>query len=542
MLEGVDVNLNEELGRGSYAKVFKAEWLGLPCVAKVFHTDIFPKHHAETWKLLGREIQLLQQIRHPNIVQLLGFVSVSTTNIPSIVMELLDTNLTNLLERRGVLPFDIQVGILHDVAVGLSFLHGQKDPIIHRDLSSNNILLTNHLVAKISDLGLAKHIKSPELQAGSAGGFGTPYFMPPEVIGQNPPQISPKTDIFSFGVVTLQIATGKFPEVRGSINLDAEANRRMHHIKQLEKNNPLHQIILQCLSKSEGRPLAIELCKSLKKFKSTMKTTLDFRNECITAQKEKDDLSLKLEQKNADMQEMQDNAHKELEALHAKLAKEKESKEASALKNKKLEGTIDKLTHNQVRLQKQVSDQQVTAKRKFQSEQQKQKLLRDENSMLKRKITEVKQSQPLNVTKLLVEQNIKLANLLESTNDDLKLQKQCVKELLDRMSKTDSTSSSIDETLQQCKADRSSITAQMQDTAKHFSQLEHLLQRDDLSPKSLTLPSQTKSVTGTAVTPIDDDMPQCPLCHMTFGSKNELQLHYLQSCAGYDNPGTFVSK
>ena len=63
--------------------------------------------------------------------------------------------------------------ILQDVAIGLNFLNSHKDPIIHRDLSSNNILLTHHLVAKISDLGLAKHIKSAEQQAGSFTGFGT---------------------------------------------------------------------------------------------------------------------------------------------------------------------------------------------------------------------------------------------------------------------------------------------------------------------------------------------------------------------------------
>ena len=70
-------------------------------------------------------------------------------------------------------------------------------PIVHRDLSSNNILITDHLVAKISDLGLAKYIKSAEQQAGSSTGFGTQDYMPPEVLGRKPPQISPKTDVFS---------------------------------------------------------------------------------------------------------------------------------------------------------------------------------------------------------------------------------------------------------------------------------------------------------------------------------------------------------
>ena len=59
--------------------------------------------------------------------------------------------------------------------------------------------------------------------------------MPPEVLGQKPPQISPKTDMFSFGVMMLQVATGKLPEVRGILNVDTEADRRKHHLGMLSK-------------------------------------------------------------------------------------------------------------------------------------------------------------------------------------------------------------------------------------------------------------------------------------------------------------------
>ena len=247
-MEGVNINFNKELGRGSYAAVYQAEWRGLSCVAKVFHAVIFPNSAADTWKQLAREIELLQNIRHPNIVQLLGFIPGTNSKIPSIVMEQLNTNLTSLIkEHHSLLSFDIQVCILHDVAVGLSFLHGHKEPIVHRDLSSNNILITDHLVAKISDLGLAKHIKSAEQQVGSYTGFGTQDYMPPEVLGQRPPQISPKTDVFSFGVVMLQMAVGRSPDIRGVLNVDAEADRCKHHLDLLSESNLLHPLVLQCL-------------------------------------------------------------------------------------------------------------------------------------------------------------------------------------------------------------------------------------------------------------------------------------------------------
>ena len=263
-MEGVSINFNKELGRGSYAAVYEAEWRGLSCAAKVFHAVIFPNQPGDTWKQLAREIKLLQNMHHPNIVQLLSFIPETQTKIPFIVMERLDTNLIE--KHHSLLSFDMQVCILHDVAVGLSFLHGHKEPFIHRDLSSNNILLTDHLVAKISDLGLAKHIKSAKQQTGSFTGFGTQDYMPPEVLGQKPPQMSPKTDVFSFGVVMLQVATGKAPDVRGILNVDTEADRRKHNLELLSENSLLHPLVLQCLSnRSINRPTAVVLCEALKK-------------------------------------------------------------------------------------------------------------------------------------------------------------------------------------------------------------------------------------------------------------------------------------
>ena len=297
ILEGVDVNMKEELGRGSYAVVYQAEWRGLYCVAKIFHDVLFPNNQSYTWKQLAREIYFLRHIRHPNIVQLLGFIR---SRVPTIVMERLHTNLTTLVEKHHpFLLFETQVSILHDVAIGLNFLHSYKEPIIHRDLSSNNILLTEHLVAKISDLGLAKHIKSAKQQAGSLAGFGAQFYMPPEVLGQNPPKISVKMDIFSFGVVMLQVAIGIAPDVRGVLNIDSESTRRKHHLVQLDKSNLFYPLVLQCLSdNSENRPDANALSKAFKKIGLTRKSTIQlietFQQEKIKFEKQLEAFQLQI--------------------------------------------------------------------------------------------------------------------------------------------------------------------------------------------------------------------------------------------------------
>ena len=292
VLNGVQVNFEKEIGRGSYAAVYEAEWKCLSCVVKVFHSTIVPNQSAINWKHHEREIQILQDIRHPNIIQLLGFVFDPVSNVLSIVMERMDSTLTAVLGNHSPLPFDLQVGILHDVAVGLNFLHSHTKPIIHRDLSSNNILLTVHLVAKISDLGLAKHLMSTETETGSNAAVGTQEYMPPEVLGTIPPQISPKTDIFSFGVILLQVATGKYPEVTGTINADAEIDRRKDHITMLENSNPLHPLCLQCLhNDSCERPSAKVLCDSLGRLSSPRESVICVRKELDMTKQSKEKLA-----------------------------------------------------------------------------------------------------------------------------------------------------------------------------------------------------------------------------------------------------------
>ena len=279
-MNGVDVNFDKEIGRGSYAIVYKAKWKCLSCVVKVFRDNVVTNQSAIIWKHYEREIQLLQNIRHPNIIQVLGFVLDPGSNVLSIVMEWMDSTLTAILSDHFPIPFDLQVGVLHDVAVGLNFLHSHTKPIIHRDLSSNNILLTTHLTAKISDLGLAKHLESTEMEAGSNPAFGTKEYMPPEVLGTIPPQLSPKTDIFSFGVIMLQVATGKYPEVTGTINADTEIDRRKHHISMMESSNPLHPLSLQCLQNEKcERPSAEALCDSLSKLCTPKDSVISLRKE-----------------------------------------------------------------------------------------------------------------------------------------------------------------------------------------------------------------------------------------------------------------------
>ena len=102
-------------------------------------------------------------------------------------MEFLPTTLTQCLDRYGVMPEEINYSILEDVAVGLLYLHDRQDPIIHRDLSANNVLLTGDMRAKISDLGVAKILDaSPTRMSTMTKTPGTQSYMPPEAMVARP--------------------------------------------------------------------------------------------------------------------------------------------------------------------------------------------------------------------------------------------------------------------------------------------------------------------------------------------------------------------
>ena len=101
------------------------------------------------------ECAFLRDIKHPNIVQYLGMHQDPETGLPVLLMELMDESLTHFLENSAELvPYHIQLTICLDIVRALSFLHSNS--IMHRDLSSNNILLIGKSRAKLTDFGMAK--------------------------------------------------------------------------------------------------------------------------------------------------------------------------------------------------------------------------------------------------------------------------------------------------------------------------------------------------------------------------------------------------
>ena len=193
---------NQELGRGAWAVVRVAKFRGLRVAAKCLHNLIVSDYNRQ---LFVREMSIAARVRHPNLVQ---FIGAMMEGEPIILTELMATSLRAVLERRPFNPAQIN-SIILDVARALNYLHlMHPDPIIHRDISSANVLLeqgpSNSWRVKVSDYGSANF-----LQQLRTAGPGNPTYAAPEA--DIPSQQSPKMDVYSYGVLLLEMCSRRFP-------------------------------------------------------------------------------------------------------------------------------------------------------------------------------------------------------------------------------------------------------------------------------------------------------------------------------------------
>lgn len=210
----------ELIGCGSYGEVFKAEWNGQPYAVKRLHDELIKYDNGGPTGIVAdfrRECENLRRLEHPNIVRLVEAIF-PERQPPVLITELLDCDLEHYIKNSTTEPkvssIDT-VSIMLDVAEGLNYLHSRSPPMVHRDLASKNILLTSGKQAKIADLGLAKTF--PGVYFTSPKPTTAPYAAPetfPRPVGPNTyasPEYGVKIDIFSFGVVLLEIINGKLP-------------------------------------------------------------------------------------------------------------------------------------------------------------------------------------------------------------------------------------------------------------------------------------------------------------------------------------------
>ena len=269
----VQIYKSRSLGVGSYGAVYIAKCDQLPCAAKLLHPVLVDQRAQRNRLRFEQECQFLSDIRHPNIIQYLGTRKDPKSGLTVLLMELMDENLTNFLERsQEPLPYHLEINLCHDIALALAFLH--SNGIIHRDLSSNNVLLIAGSRAKVTDFGTSMLLDASHQMTQCPG---TSVYMSPEAL-REPPVYKDKLDCFSLGVLSIQITTRLFPDPGPSTQLVEdprypmgriqvlvpETERRQSHTDLIDPNHPLLPSATQCLSYNEkDRPSARQLCDQL---------------------------------------------------------------------------------------------------------------------------------------------------------------------------------------------------------------------------------------------------------------------------------------
>ena len=257
----------------------------------------------------------MSTLRHPHIVQFLGVCFFPDSRLPALVMERLLTSLHDLLVPETQPPrgapnplsfftMDLKCSVLQDVANGLAYLHERPSPIIHRDLSARNVLLSTDMVAKIADLGVARIVPHRAASTMTKGPGALPY-MPPEAIAPSTTNTEMSKydlniDVFSFGVVTIFTIGGIFPcdplaptyldEKSGLLVARTELQRRSVYERavnaqlracgQLRGDHPLIRLIQQCLHNGpHKRPNIREVLRLLEMARAGVRDAASERNK-----------------------------------------------------------------------------------------------------------------------------------------------------------------------------------------------------------------------------------------------------------------------
>ena len=274
-----------KLGSGSDATVFEVDWNGTGCAAKRLHEILLEDQSAGgVAKLISNfeaECLTWSKLRHPGVVQFLGVHMDRRSRLPVLVMEKMDTSLRTYLEEHSKEEFPLhqKTFVLRQVTQALAYLHSQNPPLVHHDLSPNNVLLNVvSFATKVSDFGMSRAI-NPSALTRKSSIKGTLAFMAPEAL-HDPPQYNEKLDVFSFGNVVISTLTHEWPNPGPPTKYEGdmfvavtELQRREHYVVKFsaQEKQLFLPIVRQCLeNRPDKRPSSVMLVQELRHIESTL--------------------------------------------------------------------------------------------------------------------------------------------------------------------------------------------------------------------------------------------------------------------------------
>ncbi|EQC37496.1 TKL protein kinase [Saprolegnia diclina VS20] len=198
------VTCHRILSKGAYGEVWIGSFRGKEvAIKKILHAK---RHDTFELECFTEEIRIMAALDHPHIVHLIGFAWDTLTNLCAVTEYLAKGDVTGYLVANMDLNWDAKLRLAVGTARALAYLHGRSPAIIHRDLKSKNILVSDTGEAKLSDFGISRTRVADETMT---VGVGTVYWTAPEVLlGQ---KYTEQVDIYSFGVVLCELDTHRAP-------------------------------------------------------------------------------------------------------------------------------------------------------------------------------------------------------------------------------------------------------------------------------------------------------------------------------------------
>ena len=258
-----EVKIIKEIGRGASGLVSKGRFRGQEVAVKQIHQEILAQQHV--MEEFRREVRIMANIQHPNLVRFIGAVfdeSVQNlTATPLLLLELLQKNLRQAYEDSD-LGFSVALSIFRDIAYGLHHLHEHQEPIIHRDVSAPNILLEalpgGMWRAKLSDFGSANFLKRSASLGVGAIVCTAPEMFPRDDPSAPAPRPTVKCDVFSYGIVLVEVITKTMPSLENRHQLFQEVERKWRM---------MYDLVTQCTQRRpEDRPTMLVILNRLNQF------------------------------------------------------------------------------------------------------------------------------------------------------------------------------------------------------------------------------------------------------------------------------------
>lgn len=195
---------------GGFGPIYKAELSNGSTVAlKYLDSNAFGG-----FREFRAEMETLGKLRHPNLVKLLGHCM--TDSCRFLVYEFIENGslhewLHGQVSHQIAFSWKTRIKIVKGVADALEYLHGLERPVIHRDIKAGHVLLDSDFEAHLADFGLARMLEPSETHLSTYMDAGSLWYRPPEYLFDRATWATLKGDVYSFGILMLEIASGKPP-------------------------------------------------------------------------------------------------------------------------------------------------------------------------------------------------------------------------------------------------------------------------------------------------------------------------------------------